>query len=91
LVSTVLTLSEMLGVPALKEAEVFIDCEAFLQELPHLKAFGDLVGAQHSIVIEALDQSAFVGKAGELVVGLFRNTSTRYSWNSKGTSLTRLR
>jgi len=69
--SAELALGEMLGVPFLEGGEVLVDGEALVEVDGHLLAFGHLVGALHSVVIEALGQSAFVGQARELVVGLF--------------------
>ena len=87
----VLTFSEMLGVPPLEGAEVFIDIDAFLEVEGHLVALRDLVGALDAVVVEALDEGAFVGEAGELVVGLGGGGGTLYYSNWKGTSLQRLR
>lgn len=86
----VLVLCEVFGVPPLEGAEVFIDLEALVIVFGHLQALGNLVGSLGSVVVEALDEGAFVGEAGELGVGLHGTQSTLYSSNSKGTSLMRL-
>ena len=87
----VLILSEMFGIPPLEGAEVFIDLDAFLEVEGHLVALRDLVGTLHSVVVETLGEGAFVGEAGELVVGLGGGGGTLYYSNWKGTSLQRLR
>lgn len=66
----VFVLGEVLGVPSLHQSEVFIDGEAVTQEFAHLEALWYLVSSLDAIVINALDKGAFVGEAGELVVGL---------------------
>ena len=87
----VLVLCEVLGVPSLEGAEVFIDLEALVVVFGNLQALGHLVGSLCSVVVEALDEGAFVRETGELVVSLHKTESTLYSSNSKGTSLMRLR
>ena len=87
----VLAFGEVLGVPLLESAEVFIDLDAFLEVEGHLVALRDLVGALDSVVVEALGEGALVGEAGELVVGLRGGGGTLYYSNWKGTSLHRLR
>lgn len=81
----------MLGVDPLQQSEVFVDLQAFLEKPIDLNALRHLKGTLVAVVIVALSESAFVGEAWEFVVGLDRFMGTLYSWNSKGTSLTRLR
>lgn len=87
----VLAFCEVFRVQAFQESEVFIDGDALFEILFHLHAFGHPPAVVDPVVIVALYEGAFVGEAGEFVVGLFGDRGTRYSWNSKGTSLTLLR
>jgi hypothetical protein len=89
--SAVGVFSEVFRVDALQHSEVFVNFDALAEKVSHLGAFGYLVGAQQSVVIQTLHVGAFVGEAGQLLVGLSVKRLTLYSWNSKGTSLQRLR
>ncbi len=77
--------------PLLEGAEVFIDFDAFVEVGLQLLALWHFVRAAYSVVIHTLDVCSLVWQAGQLIVGLSNNTLTRYSWNAKGTSLTRFR
>lgn len=86
----VVALCEVFGVDAFEESEVLIDVDALLQVVGHLGALGHLQGSVDAVVVEALGEGAFVGQAGQFLVGLGGGSGTRYSWKAKGTSLVRL-
>ena len=89
--SAVLTLSKVLRVHLFHLTKVCIDFDALIEIPGHLLAFGYFIGTTHSVVVEAMNQGAFVHQAWESLIGLYYVIRTLYSWNSKGTSLVRLR
>lgn len=91
LVPAVLAFSEALRVPLLEEAEILVEGDALFEVGFHLTALGHLNGSLHAVSVEALNKSALVWQTGQFVIGLNQQGNTRYSWNSKGTSFTRLR
>jgi hypothetical protein len=91
LVPAVLALSKAFGVPPLESAEVLVEGDALVEVLEKLVALGHLDGALDAVGVEALREGPLVGQAGQLVIGLGKARSTRYSWKAKGTSFTRFR
>ena len=76
--SAVLVFCKVLGVPLLQGCEIFIDLDALLEIGSHLVAFRNLICSLYSIVINALDECSFVGKAWQFVVGLDESNDTLY-------------
>jgi hypothetical protein len=66
----ILVFCEVFWVPAFEQSEIFIDLDALTEVIGHLSTLGNLIGSLDAVVVDALNVGAFVGEAGQLLIGL---------------------